>query len=388
MEYDDNSLHQDTSFKDGSGDHPPGLTSSNGSLYPATSEIAHFEDVGEDTPSSSDLVDASRHALRDVGDSGPSPKTAHDALDDRESLLPSPDMAAAIGRSDGGEFTRRDASVKRPTPVFTAKKHESFYFRDKMVFFLVEDTVFKVHSFFFERDSEYFRTMFRLHVTSSESRPIVLDVSIASFESFLGVLYPVHFARHVATTANEWIAILALATEWSFATIRTLAMRELFPLASPIDKVIVGIRYDMKEWLNDAYIAICERPEALTRQEGERLGLDEVIKISKMRQDARIGHRLLARCELGAMVRQNCCEITDGRDMPDIVDGGSDIPPPELHALEGSAIRGSSVATTEPNDTDTVPQDSNSLITLNTAFVANPPTSADSPPQMSFNAGP
>ncbi|KDQ58999.1 hypothetical protein JAAARDRAFT_99927, partial [Jaapia argillacea MUCL 33604] len=151
----------------------------------------------------------------------------------------------------------------------------------------VEDTLFKVHSFFFERDSEYFRTMFRLHDTSSESRPIALDVSIASFESFLGVLYPVHFAQHVATTSNEWVAILALATKWSFATIRTLAMRELFPLASPIDKIVVGIRYDIKEWLNDAYVAMCERPEALTKQEGERLGLAEAIKISKMRQDAR-----------------------------------------------------------------------------------------------------
>ncbi|KDQ59001.1 hypothetical protein JAAARDRAFT_33729 [Jaapia argillacea MUCL 33604] len=256
-----------------------------------------------------------------------------------------------------------------------------------MVFFLVEDTLFKVHSFFFERDSEYFRTMFRLHGSSSESRPIVLDVSISSFESFLGVLYPVHFAQHVATTANEWIAILALATEWSFATIRTLAIRELFPFASPIDKIVVGIRYDINEWLNDAYVAICERPEAVTKLEGERLGLDEVIKISKMRQDARIGYKLLARCDLVAMVRQSCCcEVGDGRDIPDVVDGGTNVSPPEVRVPEGSAIRGSSLATAEPSNA--VPVDSNSLVTLNTALDANPPTPADSPPQLSSDVDP
>ncbi|KDQ59325.1 hypothetical protein JAAARDRAFT_100765, partial [Jaapia argillacea MUCL 33604] len=142
------------------------------------------------------------------------------------------------------------------TPVFTAKKHETFYFRDEMVFFLVlEDTLFKVHSFFFERDSEYFRAMFRRHGTSSESRPIVLcNVSIMSFESFLGVLYPVY----VIITSSKRPKALIMHQFSHFA-----------------------------QHLNDAYVAVCERPEALTKQEGERLGLDEVIKISKMRQDAR-----------------------------------------------------------------------------------------------------
>ncbi|KDQ59002.1 hypothetical protein JAAARDRAFT_649995 [Jaapia argillacea MUCL 33604] len=176
-----------------------------------------------------------------------------------------------------------------------------------MVVFLVEDTLFKVHSFFFERDSEYFRTVFLQHGSSSESNPIIIeDVSITSFESFLGVFYPRHFAKHTATTVEEWTSILALATKWSFDTIRTLAMRELFPLASPIDKIVVGIRYEVKEWLKDAYVAVCERSESLTKAEGERPGLDEVIKISSMRQEARTGATLLPHQDVQDIVEAEC----------------------------------------------------------------------------------
>ncbi|KDQ59324.1 hypothetical protein JAAARDRAFT_78084 [Jaapia argillacea MUCL 33604] len=86
------------------------------------------------------------------------------------------------------------------------------------------------------------------------------------------------------------------------------------------------------------------------------------------------------------MVRESCYEGTRGRDIPDIVDGGSNVPPPEVRVLDGSAIRSSSVATAEPSDT--VPVDSNSLVTPNITLDANPPTSADSPPQMSSDADP
>ncbi|KDQ49165.1 hypothetical protein JAAARDRAFT_82951, partial [Jaapia argillacea MUCL 33604] len=167
-------------------------------------------------------------------------------------------------------------------------KHESFYIHDDMVVFLVEDTLFRVHSFFFKRDSQYFRTLLLQHGPSSEIYPVRLDgVSVADLETFLGVLYPVDFTKRAAATADEWTSVLTLATKWSFITIRSLAIRELFPLASPVDKIVVGRQYDIPEWLPDAYVAVCERPEALTKKEGERLGLDEVIKISQLRQDVR-----------------------------------------------------------------------------------------------------
>ncbi|KDQ53600.1 hypothetical protein JAAARDRAFT_136783, partial [Jaapia argillacea MUCL 33604] len=136
-----------------------------------------------------------------------------------------------------------------------------------------------------------------------ETYPVKLDgVSVADLETLLGVLYPSDFSKSTATTVDEWTSVLALATKWSFTTIRTLAIGELFPLASPVDKIVVGRQYDIPEWLQDAYIAICERPEALTKKEGERLGLDEVIRISQLRQDVRTSAVLLERGEIQTFV--------------------------------------------------------------------------------------
>ncbi|KDQ58998.1 hypothetical protein JAAARDRAFT_46613 [Jaapia argillacea MUCL 33604] len=83
------------------------------------------------------------------------------------------------------------------------------------------------------------------------------------------------------------------------------------------------------------------------------------------------------------MVNESYCEVTNGRDIPDIVKGGSNASPPEVRVPEGSAIRGSSA---EPSYT--IPLDSNSLVTPNTALNANPPFSAESPPELSSNADP
>lgn len=46
--------------------------------------------------------------------------------------------------------------------------------------------------------------------------------------------------------------------------------------------VVLGRKYGVTEWLRDAYQAICARPETLTDEEGERLGMKEVLNIMKV----------------------------------------------------------------------------------------------------------
>jgi hypothetical protein len=40
----------------------------------------------------------------------------------------------------------------------------------------------------------------------------------------------------------------------------------------------------MVEWLGEAYEAVCKRKDPLTQQEGVRLGVEDVIRISAVRQ--------------------------------------------------------------------------------------------------------
>lgn len=85
-------------------------------------------------------------------------------------------------------------------------------------------------------------------------------------------------------TTDEWAAILHLAAKWKFETIKVLAIERLSAIAPPIDKITLGKQYGIVEWLADAYKAICKRPDPLTIEEGTRLGLEDVIRISAMRQ--------------------------------------------------------------------------------------------------------
>ncbi|KDQ53596.1 hypothetical protein JAAARDRAFT_209942 [Jaapia argillacea MUCL 33604] len=273
-------------------------TWSDASLSPTASDVSDFEDVGEGESSLPHAPDGGSLGSTVVGEVGTgSVITSHHG---GEVISHEP---ASLGGSAGVRDAVSGGHVGCPTAssgaLIIPKKHDSFYMDYDMAVFLVEDTLFRVHSFFFKRDSEYFRTLLSQYGPSSEKCPVQLDgVSVADLETFLGVLYPSDFSKHTATTVDEWTSVLALATKWSFTTIRSLAIRELFPLASPIDKIVVGRQYDIPEWLQDAYIAVCERPEALTKKEGERLGLDEVIKISQLRQDVRTGAVLLERGEI------------------------------------------------------------------------------------------
>ena len=74
---------------------------------------------------------------------------------------------------------------------------------------------------------------------------------------------------------------------WGFASIRALAIKYLCVIAGPVDKVVLGRDFDVPQWLPEAYLAICDRPEPLTLDEGDRLGVKDVIRISQAREAMR-----------------------------------------------------------------------------------------------------
>jgi len=92
------------------------------------------------------------------------------------------------------------------------------------------------------------------------------------------------FRMRMVTTPDEWTSILDLAARWNFQTIRLLAIERLARMDSPIDKIVLGRRHGITEWLPDAYEAVCKRQGPLTHEEGIRLGMEDVIKISAVRQ--------------------------------------------------------------------------------------------------------
>ncbi|KAF7971539.1 hypothetical protein HWV62_20850 [Athelia sp. TMB] len=166
-----------------------------------------------------------------------------------------------------------------PPPADVYPMHKHFYFPTENIYFLVDGVLYSVHRYFFERDSSSFAGR-----GLSRQEPMILaNISTQDFDLFLSILYPSSFGVYTASTVEDWSSILQLADQWSFESIKALAVCNLGPIASPIDKIVLGRRHGVNDWLKSAYTAVCLQEGPLSLQEGRRLGVDDVIRINAIR---------------------------------------------------------------------------------------------------------
>ncbi|KAF8636869.1 hypothetical protein AX16_010927 [Volvariella volvacea WC 439] len=176
--------------------------------------------------------------------------------------------------------------------------HPKYFFEDGNLLIRVENVDFKIHRYFFMRDSIPFRELSENGVlghivdngmdeidAAEYVTPLVLEgLTSLDFERFLSVLYPTHFGQDEENTAAYWASVLCVSSHLSFQSIRSLSADKLSHVATPIDKIALGRRYGILHWLRDAYRAICTRQATLTKEEGRKIGVDEVIGIMEARQ--------------------------------------------------------------------------------------------------------
>lgn len=178
------------------------------------------------------------------------------------------------------------------------KRHPVYYFEDGNVIFLVEETLFKIHRFFFVRDSVIFRSMFTLPPGEgkvveglTDDHPITLmGVKALDFERLLWVFYPVEFGEYLASV-NEWCSILQLAHQWEFDAVRRLAVAKLNALPpkdiDAVDRIVLAHRFQLVDWLLAPYVEISVRPEPITLEEGRKLGIDVVVLLAQAREEVK-----------------------------------------------------------------------------------------------------
>ncbi|KAG2015420.1 hypothetical protein CC2G_008693 [Coprinopsis cinerea AmutBmut pab1-1] len=175
-------------------------------------------------------------------------------------------------------------------------RHPQFYFSDGNVTFLVESVLVRVHRYFFQRDSPVFASMFSLPPPpgegpegASDEGPIVLEgVKLGDFERFLDF----HSGNTLAT--EGWISTLKLASLWQFTSITKLSLSKLTKLTStsPIDRIHIARQLspcipELSTWFMTAYLDLCTRDEPLNLEEGEKLGMKDVIRIGVVRHHIR-----------------------------------------------------------------------------------------------------
>jgi len=182
-----------------------------------------------------------------------------------------------------------------PCPITEPARHSYLYFDYETAVFLVENTLFRVHKHFLRIHSKFFAAMFSLPQPAgqveegrSDAHPIkVPGVSSIEFARLLSLFYPRDMVNGDLKTIEEWSSVLALTTRFQFDEQRALALARLAQLATPVDRICLARQHGVREWLESAYLQLCLREQALTADEGARLGIADVILLSEIRQSIR-----------------------------------------------------------------------------------------------------
>ncbi|KAL1659248.1 hypothetical protein GGF50DRAFT_65650 [Schizophyllum commune] len=182
--------------------------------------------------------------------------------------------------------TRSGLDAPRAHPPRSVDVHHSpnFYFTDGTLYVKVETVMYRIYKHFFRKASPVWKEMLRGHrIGRTESEPLVLnDAKADDFDQLLSLVYP-DFVRSGPTTAEQWTGVLELVMQWKIDVLRKLVVDKLAPLASSVDKLVLGEKYGIEGWAKEAYKDLCLRRAPLSKEEGRRLGVDAVVRINEMK---------------------------------------------------------------------------------------------------------
>jgi hypothetical protein len=106
------------------------------------------------------------------------------------------------------------------------------------------------------------------------------------------------------STLDQWTDVLNLSSKWGFDDIRVTSVAAILPLASPVDKIVLGrTNIDCSGWITDAYVDLLKREESLTVDEARRMPIEDVVAIARGRCDIRT-EKLRPHAEVKAFVER------------------------------------------------------------------------------------
>ncbi|KLO08703.1 hypothetical protein SCHPADRAFT_858756 [Schizopora paradoxa] len=118
----------------------------------------------------------------------------------------------------------------------------------------------------------------------TEEHPLILSgMNNNEFNTFLEVLYHAGDQNEIET--NAWKDVLKVASILQVQDLYNTAVVRLDDVSlEPVSKAQLGNLCDVKRWLRPAYEALCTRAEALTVEEGEKIGWGPAFKLLKIRE--------------------------------------------------------------------------------------------------------
>ncbi|PFH47402.1 hypothetical protein AMATHDRAFT_50335 [Amanita thiersii Skay4041] len=164
--------------------------------------------------------------------------------------------------------------------MITIRPHPDYHIEGGDLHLLVDKVRFRVHSYFFIRESSIFKDSLvsttgknETRNGSSDANALVLEqVTAEQFSQFLWVLYDPSFMRN--NTEANWTTILDLAHRWKFHNVKTLAITSLEKIdIDLIKRIALYEKYSVPvDILHVHYATLCARADPPTLDEVKILG--------------------------------------------------------------------------------------------------------------------
>ncbi|KAF9012723.1 hypothetical protein BDQ17DRAFT_1232329 [Cyathus striatus] len=176
------------------------------------------------------------------------------------------------------------------------KHHKEFYLIGGDLHLLAKDTLFRVHGYFFARESPQFNKMIMVPVSpgkkregTSDSNAIKVDAEPEELAVFLRIFYNPKFSVYEWSNVSDWLTILSLSERWTFPEITKLAIRELQKHDMPtVRRLALYKKYNADTlFLVPLISELCSRDAPLALEEGMELGMEMAILIGQARERLR-----------------------------------------------------------------------------------------------------
>ncbi|KAG8963255.1 hypothetical protein FRC03_003201 [Tulasnella sp. 419] len=214
------------------------------------------------------------------------------------------------------------------------QKHPS-HFMDDYVVLKVEDALFRVKESLlcqFGVFQEMFRdaaTRMRYKMTTEKNPIDMQGISVFEMESLFTVLEARWIDGAPKVNIEQWKAILHFATMWEHDTLRDIAIKKINSLKLlPVAKLGLASKYQVDKWLKPASVELCLRPDPLSYEEGQLLGLPYVLGLSSIREHCCSLQLSYSSCKMCKRETWNCSACNRSVESEGVDRRYSSYPPP------------------------------------------------------------
>ncbi|KXN93016.1 hypothetical protein AN958_09961 [Leucoagaricus sp. SymC.cos] len=175
--------------------------------------------------------------------------------------------------------------------------HPDFWIRGGDLYFRVEQTLFRVHSYFFTEESKYWedelvgpapRGNEVLKKGKDKKDPIVLkDEKPEEFAQFLWVFYNETFGDYSTATQDTWKVVIHFAGKWGFTEVMKLSLEHLQQdkTMGLVEQIQLYQENKVpKEYIYPLYVKLASRDELVGIEDACALGLETYVAVQQARE--------------------------------------------------------------------------------------------------------